>query len=141
MISRKKFITTGFKLAAGSIVTGPLLALREEPHHTIMTVNGPVDATQIGFTLSHEHALVDFIGAAQVSKYRYKPQEAFDKTLPYLLQAKKLGCETFIDCTPAYIGRDVELLQKLSTASRLNIVTNTGYYGASGEKYYPAHAF
>ncbi|MET0244255.1 MAG: hypothetical protein ABW174_12335, partial [Flavitalea sp.] len=138
MISRKQFITSGLTLVAGSLIAAPL---RAHAAQTIMTVNGPVNASDLGFTLSHEHALVDFIGAGQVSKSRYDQEEAFDKVLPYLQQAKKIGCETFIDCTPAYIGRDVELLRKLSNASGMHIITNTGYYGASGEKYYPAHVF
>jgi phosphotriesterase-related protein len=35
----------------------------------------------------------------------------------------------------------VKLLKRLSDASGLNILTNTGYYGAAGEKYLPAHAY
>ncbi|RYG40490.1 MAG: phosphotriesterase, partial [Chitinophagaceae bacterium] len=46
-----------------------------------------------------------------------------------------------VDCTPSYLGRDVQLLQRLSVASGLNIITNTGYYGAAKEKYLPAHAY
>ena len=52
-----------------------------------------------------------------------------------------LGCETFVDCTPAYIGRDVRVLKRLSEASGLHILTNTGYYGAANDKYLPPHAF
>jgi phosphotriesterase-related protein len=46
-----------------------------------------------------------------------------------------------VECTPAYLGRDPELLRRLSEASGLNILTNTGYYGASNDKYVPQHAF
>jgi phosphotriesterase-related protein len=35
----------------------------------------------------------------------------------------------------------VKLLKRLSATSGLNILTNTGYYGAAGEKYLPAHAY
>ena len=45
------------------------------------------------------------------------------------------------DCTPAYIGRDARLLKRLSEASGLHILTNTGYYGAANDKYLPKHAF
>ena len=46
-----------------------------------------------------------------------------------------------MDCTPVYLGRDPILLQKLSQLSGLHIITNTGYYGAVGNKALPAGAF
>jgi len=46
-----------------------------------------------------------------------------------------------VECTPEWLGRDVALLQKLSAASGLQIVTNTGYYGAGKEKFLPKHAY
>ena len=45
------------------------------------------------------------------------------------------------DCTPAFLGRDVLLLRQLANQSGLQLVTNTGYYGAMENKYLPAHAF
>src|SRR5258707_2664095 len=54
---------------------------------------------------------------------------------------KARGARTFVDCTPAWLGRDPNLLVRLSEASGLHIVTNTGYYGAAQDKYLPAHAF
>src|SRR5678815_4745101 len=44
-------------------------------------------------------------------------------------------------CTPNYIGRDVRLLKRLAGATGLNILTNTGYYGAAGNKFLPRHAY
>ena len=38
----------------------------------IMTVNGPTDANKLGKTLSHEHILVDFVGAEKVSPERLR---------------------------------------------------------------------
>ncbi|HEX5026285.1 MAG TPA: hypothetical protein VFV68_13475, partial [Agriterribacter sp.] len=107
----------------------------------IMTVNGPVASSDAGFTLTHEHVLVDFIGADKISADRYDAKEVYDKGLPVLSQAAKNGCKTLLECTPAYLGRDVSLLQKLSKASGLHIITNTGYYGAAKEKYLPKHAY
>lgn len=105
-----------------------------------MTVNGAVQATQMKFTLTHEHILVDFIGADKISKERYNTDEVFNTALPYLLDIKRKGCSTFVDCSPAYLGRDAALLKRLSKASGLIIITNTGYYGAAKEKYLPGHA-
>ena len=107
----------------------------------IMTVNGEILAKQMGKTLPHEHVLVDFIGADSVSRDRYNPEEVFKIVLPYLKEVKELGCQTFIECTPAYLGRDPVLLKRLSEASGLNIITNTGYYGAMQNQYIPHYAF
>ncbi len=45
-----------------------------------------------------------------------------------------------MECTPAFIGRDVSLLKRLASASGLHIITNTGFYGAANDKYVPAIA-
>lgn len=106
-----------------------------------MTVNGEILAKQMGKTLQHEHVMVDFIGADSVSSDRYNPEEVYKVVLPYLKEVKELGCQTFIECTPAYLGRDPKLLVRLSEATGLNIITNTGYYGARQNQYLPHHAF
>ena len=105
-----------------------------------MTVAGPIPPAEFGSTLSHEHVLVDFIGADTVSRERYDAGEAFDVALPYLRRARELGCRGFVECTPAYLGRDPRLLARLAKAAGLHILTNTGYYGAASDKYVPRHA-
>jgi phosphotriesterase-related protein len=61
--------------------------------------------------------------------------------LPFLKQIKNLGCRTLVECTPQFLGRDPLLLKALSDSSGINIITNTGYYGAVNNKYIPKHAF
>ncbi|MGZ6540155.1 MAG: phosphotriesterase family protein [Bacteroidia bacterium] len=106
-----------------------------------MTVNGPIPSKAMGITLVHEHVLVDFIGADSIAEDRWDKSEVAEAALPYLNQIKKLGCQTFIECTPAYLGRDPLLLKSISSSSGLNIITNTGYYGAGNNKYIPGFAF
>ena len=107
----------------------------------IMTVNGPVSSKEMGVSLIHEHILVDFIGADSITEQRWDKSKVVDRSLPFLKQIKDLGCQTFIECTPAYLGRDPLLLKFLSYSSGLNILTNTGYYGAGNNKYIPQHTF
>ncbi len=107
----------------------------------VNTVTGPVPAGQLGVTLMHEHVLVDFVGADKIAPGRYDPDEVARLALPHLEKIKSLGCRTFVDCTPAYLGRDPELLARLARAAGLNIITNTGFYGAVAEKYMPPFAF
>src|SRR6267142_786931 len=84
---------------------------------------------------------VRFLVAVNMGRHRYDADEAFRVVLPHLLALKARGARTFVDCTPAWLGRDPALLVRLSEASGLHIVTNTGYYGAAEDKYLPAHAF
>jgi len=107
----------------------------------IMTVNGPVDAGKAGISLTHEHILVDFIGADSISENRWDKQEVAKIALPYLKQLKDMGCVTFVECTPAFLGRDPLLMKQLSVSTGMNIITNTGYYGAGNDKYMPQSAF
>ena len=107
----------------------------------IMTVNGPVSSKEMGVSLVHEHILVDFIGADSITAHRWNLSSVLERSLPFLMQIRALGCKTFIECTPAYLGRDPLLLKKLSDSSGLNIITNTGYYGALNNKYIPKHAY
>jgi phosphotriesterase-related protein len=106
----------------------------------IMTVNGPVNASETGVWLTHEHVLVDFIGADSIKPDSYNREEIISKVLPFLREAKKLGCNTFADCTPEYLGRDPLLLKALSDSTGLNILTNVGYYGARDNKFIPLPA-
>jgi len=107
----------------------------------IQTVTGTIPAGRLGLTLVHEHVLVDFVGADQVNASRYDANHAFTAVLPHLEQARALGCQTLVDCTPAYLGRNPMLLKRLSDASGIRILTNTGYYGAAKDRYLPRHAF
>lgn len=136
MISRRAFLAAAPALPGGFILDAPIAG----PGPFIQTVRGPVEPSDLGRTLIHEHVLVDFIGAERASKSRYDADEVFHVALPHLRKLRELGCRTLVECTPAYLGRDPLLLQRLSKASGVRLLTNTGYYGASGGKYLPAHA-
>jgi phosphotriesterase-related protein len=105
-----------------------------------MTVRGPILPEEMGPTLSHEHVLVDFVGAKEASRDRYDADEVYRIALPHLRRIRDQGIRTLVDCTPAYVGRDPALLRRLSESSGLNILTPTGYFGASRGKYLPDHA-
>jgi len=107
----------------------------------IMTVKGPISAKEMGVTLTHEHILVDFIGADSINDGRWDRAKVIERASPFLIQIRNLGCRTFIECTPEYIGRDPLLMKSLSSALGINILTNTGYYGAANNKYIPQHAY
>jgi phosphotriesterase-related protein len=107
----------------------------------IITVTGKIPAGALGKTLHHEHLLVDFIGADSTGYHRWNKDSVAERLLPYLLELKKLGYKTLVECTPAYLGRDPELLHMLSKESDIQLLTNTGYYSAVEGKFLPRHTF
>jgi phosphotriesterase-related protein len=138
---RRAFLATSAGAAAHAVAAPSRAFAAPPPSGTIHTVRGPVDVGEMGVTLVHEHVLVDFAGAERVSRSRYDAGEAFRVILPHLQDLRERGCRTLLECTPAYLGRDPLLLRRLSEASRLHIVTNTGYYGAASDSAVPKHAY
>ena len=132
-MNRRQFVA----LAGAAAAPGQRPRAASEP---VNTVRGPVRPGRLGTTLIHEHILVDFIGANEASPARYNADDVFRTALPKLQELAERGCKTLVECTPAYLGRDPALLRRLSEATGLHIVTNTGFYGANADKHVPAFA-
>ncbi len=137
-MQRREFIKLGTVACAGWGL-GLRAAIPPAPPE-VMTVRGPRPASELGLVLPHEHVLVDFVGAAEVSPARYDADAAFAKIKPFVEEAKTLGCATIVECTPAFLGRDPRLLVRLSEATGVTLITNTGYYAARQNKFLPEHA-
>jgi phosphotriesterase-related protein len=144
MITRRKLLRNallGAMTAAGIASLyghgkGPFQGKRR----MIMTVRGPVPVEELGLILSHEHVLVDFIGAKDTGYHRWDRDDVVRVMTPKLSAIKVAGFDALFECTPAYLGRDPRLLVRLSEATSLHIVTNTGNYGARQNRFLPAHA-
>ena len=121
------------------LAAGLLLGCHQEPIEYIMTVQGPLPASEIGIALTHEHVLVDFIGADSTGYHRWDKEKVVQKVLPFLTEIREYQVSTLMECTPAYLGRDPWLLKALAEKSGLHLVTNTGYYGARNNRYVPQH--
>lgn len=111
------------------------------PEPAVQTVLGPIAASRFGFTLPHEHVMCDFIGAGQTGRLRWEVAKVVQTMRPFLRSLKDRGVAGFVDCTPAYIGRDPRVLKILAEETGLHILTNTGYYGGAGDKFVPDHAY
>ena len=143
-LSRRGFLRAGLTGAAGLVVARDVSggegktpgAKAREP--VVYTVTGTIPAADMGFTLPHEHVMVDWNGGDGKSRERYDPAEVVAVMKPYLMEIRELGVRTFVDCTPPYLGRDVLVLRELALATGLNIITNTGLYE---KKYAPPFAF
>ena len=107
---------------------------------SVMDVNGLHPAEQGAVWLSHEHILVDFIGADSIDSKRWDRQKVIMEMAPLLGQLKQYHVRYFVDATPAYLGRDVKLLKELSDRTGIRIITNTGLYGTRGNQFIPQWA-
>lgn len=106
----------------------------------VMTVAGPIPAEELGLALTHEHIMSNFGGdPRRVGGYDEAALKA--QVVPYLRSLRYDGVQTVVDCTTAYFGRNVGVLRELAHASGLQLITNTGWYGAAKGRYIPERAF
>lgn len=106
-----------------------------------MTVNGLIDANDMGFTLAHEHVFADLrtFEEQSLNPISIDLEEVIEVVLPHLLAIRKLGCRTLIDCTATHLGRHPEIIKRLSEASGLHMLTVTGNYLAADGRFVPPY--
>ena len=138
-LTRRAFLRDAALLTVAAAANA--LPTPQAPDMFVQTVLGPIPASKLGVTLVHEHVMCDFIGAEQTNRSRWQVEAVVKRMLPVLTQLKERGVTGFIDCTPAYIGRDPRVLKRLAQETGLHIVTNTGYYGGANDKFVPRHAY
>lgn len=96
----------------------------------VKTVLGDISESDLGITLAHEHICCYSNYLYQMAGDEYLDKERLlNVAVNYLKPLKEKYClNTFIDCTPVNIGRDIELLKEVSKRSGVNIVCSTGFY-------------
>ena len=96
----------------------------------IKTVLGDIPQQEIGVTLAHEHICCYSEYVYQMLGSQYLDKEKLARVAVHLLKEMKqrYKLSTFIDCTPVNIGRDMELLKRVSQESGVHIIGSTGFY-------------
>lgn len=107
---------------------------------SIATVKGLINAKSLGVSLTHEHVMSNF-GKPVDSTPFYDESRLMEQVVPYLKGLKEMGIHSIFDCTTAYFGRRIDLLEKISDASGVHIITNTGFYGGANDRYIPEFAY
>ncbi len=113
-------------------------SLKKQP--VIQDLNGEHKLTSDKIWLSHEHILVDFIGADSIQPHTWNHDSIIKEVIPYLEELKEFNVNYFVDATPNYLGRDVILLEKIAKKTGVRIITNTGLYGARNNEFIPQYA-
>lgn len=99
--------------------------------HTVMTVRGPVPASELGLTLMHEHILVNMLRELRVEGLLNDVPLAVRE----LARFKELGGGTVVDMTNRSLGQQPRALRRISELSGLHIVMGCGLYR---QQYYDA---
>ncbi len=136
----RKFIKTFILLSLVACMLNCQGGKESIPDELINTVNGSVSIDKLGITLTHEHVMSNF-GKDKSESSVYDETKLFAQVIPYLKELKALGVNSIFDCTTEYFGRRPDLLKIISDSSDVQIITNTGFYGAANDRYVPQFAF
>ena len=93
---------------------------------TINSVLGPLDTSNMGFTLAHEHVLVTSAGIQHVYPEFIDREGTINKAVTEFKQAYSEGLRTIVDVTTIDLGRDIRMLEQVSRESGINIICATG---------------
>ncbi len=106
----------------------------------IQHVNGTQKISSNDIWLTHEHILVDFVGADSIQPNNWNHETVINEVFPFLEDLKEFKVNYFVDATPNYLGRDVLLLKEIADRTGIRMITNTGLYGARDNKFIPEYA-
>jgi phosphotriesterase-related protein len=95
---------------------------------TVETVQGKIDAEQLGVVLAHEHVRFRDEALADQWPSRYDEQLEFDAALLAVNAAKGHGVQTIVDPTAMFGGRDVGFMKRVAEETGVQIVPCTGIY-------------
>ncbi|HWG09306.1 MAG TPA: hypothetical protein VN672_09890 [Solirubrobacteraceae bacterium] len=94
----------------------------------VQTVEGPVEAEDLGLTLVHEHVRFRDESVAEQWPGRYDEQLELDAALLAVNDAKDRGVRTIVDPTAMFGGRDVRFMRRIAEETGVRIVACTGIY-------------
>ena len=96
---------------------------------TIQAVKGPIETSQLGKTLMHEHIFVLSTEIDQNYPEAWGDEEQrVTDAIARLNELKAAGIDTIVDLTVVGLGRYIPRIQRIAAATGLNIVVATGLY-------------
>ena len=94
-----------------------------------VTTAGPISREAAGLILPHEHILTDLRGPDRPGYGEADAEDVVRVMKPLLLEAKKAGVDTLVECTTIGVGRNVPTIARVAKETGLNIMVPTGVYG------------
>ena len=93
---------------------------------TVNTVSGPIDTADLGFTLMHEHIIVESPGVKENFPILDRQAE-IQKAVGKLKDVMARGVKTLVDLTPGD-WRDIPLVKEVVAGSGMQVIVATGIY-------------
>lgn len=94
----------------------------------LITTLGPLDASQVGMILPHEHVFVDLRTWDEPGFGQADPQDVIALMVPELDRARAAGVTALVECSPEGVGRNAAILKAVSEAAGYPLVAPTGIY-------------
>ena len=104
----------------------------------VQTVTGPVEASELGLTLSHEHLQFHSEAVRAQWPHLYDDAVMYEAAVREVRRAMDRGVRTIVDPTPMDLGRDVPFCMRVVEETGIQLVVCTGIYGAH-YSYLPQH--
>lgn len=92
----------------------------------VNTVLGPVDTSELGFTLSHEHVGTNAAGLRHTYPDFIDRSGIVEQATAALKEAFDEGLRTMVDVSTFDLGRDVRVMEEVSRSSGVHIIAATG---------------
>jgi phosphotriesterase-related protein len=94
----------------------------------VETVQGAVDAAELGVVLAHEH--VRFRDEAVAAQWpgRYDEAGELEAAIEAVAAAKSKGVQSIVDATAMFGGRDVRFMKEVADQTGVRILACTGIY-------------
>jgi len=94
----------------------------------VETVRGPLETSQLGVTLMHEHIFVLSPEVQQNYPGTWNEDERVADAVAQLDALKARGVDTLVDVTVLGLGRDIPRIRRIAAQTTLQIVVATGLY-------------
>ena len=101
----------------------------------LQTIRGQVPADDLGLILPHEHLFTDLRGPSVPDYAQADPEDVVKAISPFLIEAHSHGVTGIVECSTVGVGRNIQILKKLSENTPIHIIVPTGVYQ---ENYIPA---
>ena len=84
---------------------------------SVNTVLGPIDTSNMGFTLCHEHVMTGSAGVAASYPKLVDRDSITQRAVEDLARTREGGVSTIVDLTTFDLGRDVRMIRDVSQRS------------------------
>ena len=105
---------------------------------SIESVSGPLEESELGLTLAHEHLRTSSETIREQFPHLYDRDQEMQAAVKEVRRAQEHGVRTIVDPACMDIGRDVRLAQRVVEETGIQLIMCTGIYGVH-YTYLPHH--